>query len=330
MIKKFFNPWLLFGLFGLLLLIGCTPANPQPQQRSVMLDLDVQLKPKESGTVVLNPSPIGKSGYAAGIIVTIDVIPQLGWVIEEWVGSVFNIEGNTAHIEMDESKSVVVMLTQTGTTSSDSSSQSSTDPKDQTIASIVERVRPSVVRIKRGGGTGSGFIFETDYPNAKALVMTNAHVVKEARNVDVIVNDSITVKGKVLGVNHDQDIAVVEICCGEFHAVEFGDAERIAEGSDVIAMGYPLGSYLPGAATVTSGIVSRNYFDDVWDNQWIIQTDAAINPGNSGGPLFSQSGLVVGMNSGGYDYSSSGRPVDNISFAISSVTLQLHLPTLVD
>jgi len=229
-----------------------------------MLNLDVQIKPKEAGTVVLNPSPIGKSGYAAGIMVTIDVIPQPGWVVEKWVGPVFNIEGTTAHVEMDESKSVVVMLTQTGTTSSESSSQSSTDPKDQTIASIVERVRPSVVRIKRGGGTGSGFIFETDYPNAKAFVMTNAHVVGDDRNVDVIVNDSITVKGKVLGVNHDQDIAVVEICCGEFHGVEFGDAERIAEGSDVIAMGYPLGSYLPGAATVTVGVVSRNYFDDRW------------------------------------------------------------------
>ena len=89
-----------------------------------MLNLDVQVKPKESGTVVLNPSPIGKSGYAAGITVTIDVIPQPGWVVEDWIGPVFSIEGTTAHVEMDASKSVVVLLAQTEATGSESASPS--------------------------------------------------------------------------------------------------------------------------------------------------------------------------------------------------------------
>jgi len=65
--------------------MGCNPVTPQPQPRSVMLSLDVQLIPKEAGTVVLNPSPIGKNSYVAGITVTIDVIPQPGWVVEEWI-----------------------------------------------------------------------------------------------------------------------------------------------------------------------------------------------------------------------------------------------------
>ena len=92
LIKRLFSPRLFFGLFGLLLLMGCNPVTPQPQPqsvqpqpRSVMLSLDVQLIPKEAGTVVLNPRPIGKNSYVAGITVTIDVIPQPGWVVEEWI-----------------------------------------------------------------------------------------------------------------------------------------------------------------------------------------------------------------------------------------------------
>ena len=61
LIKMLFSHRLFFVLFGLLLLIGCTSGSPQTQQQSVMLSLDVQLKPKEAGTIVLNPSPIGKS-----------------------------------------------------------------------------------------------------------------------------------------------------------------------------------------------------------------------------------------------------------------------------
>ena len=115
------------------------------------------------------------------------MISQPGWVIEEWVGPVFNIEGTTAHVEMDASKSVVVLLTQTGATGSESSSQSSTNPIAPTLADMMERIRPSVVLIRTSGGRprGSGLIFETDYPTATALVMTNAHVVGFARQFDV-------------------------------------------------------------------------------------------------------------------------------------------------
>ena len=86
-----------------------------------MLSLDVQLKPKEAGTVVLNPSPIGKDSYVAGITVTIDVIPQPGWVVEEWIGPVFDISGATAYVKMEvSSKSLVVRLTQTRAAGSES------------------------------------------------------------------------------------------------------------------------------------------------------------------------------------------------------------------
>ena len=75
--------------------------------------MDVQLIPKEAGTVVLNPRPIGESSYVAGTTVTIDVISQPGWVVEEWIGPVFDIVGDTGYVKMDvSSKSIVVRLTQ--------------------------------------------------------------------------------------------------------------------------------------------------------------------------------------------------------------------------
>lgn len=159
--------------------------------------------------------------------------------------------------------------------------------------------------------------------------MTNAHVVDYERNVYVIVNDSTTVKGEVLGVKRDQDLAVIEICCGRFQSLEFGDGENLSEGTDVFAMGYP--AETSGRASVTKGIVSRNFFDSAL-NRWEIQTDAALNPGNSGGPLLTISGEVVGINTHGVfarrNIEGTKTLGEGMGFAISQVTMEHHLPSL--
>ena len=90
-------------------------------------------------------------------------------------------------------------------------------------------------------------------------------------------------------------------------------------------MGYPLG--LPGEATVTKGIVSAIRYDE--DHQsLVIQTDAAINPGNSGGPMLSETGQILGINTFRREETQSGRPVDNVGFAIAAPTIQEQLHTL--
>ena len=85
----------------------------------------------------------------------------------------------------------------------------------------------------------------------------------------------------------------MQVCCGEFTVLDFGDAETLQVGSDLIAMGYSLG--LSGPATTTKGIVSgfREHTDS---DRRLIQTDAPINPGNSGGPLLDSNGNVIGVN----------------------------------
>ena len=90
-------------------------------------------------------------------------------------------------------------------------------------------------------------------------------------------------------------------------------------------MGYPLG--LPGEATVTKGIVSAIRYDESHQSL-VIQTDAAINPGNSGGPMLSETGRILGINTFRQEETQSGRPVDNVGFAVAAPTIQEQLHTL--
>ena len=188
---------------------------------------------------------------------------------------------------------------------------------------MIEDVRPSVVRIRTDKGSGSGVIFEVD--DDAALVLTNYHVIEDASDTQVEVNDSSTYSADILGTDSVRDLAVLRICCGDFHALSFGNVSELNPGDDVLAMGYPLG--LPGEATVTKGIVSAIRYDESHQSL-VIQTDAAINPGNSGGPMLSETGQILGINTFRREETTSGRPVDNVGFAIAAPTIQEQLHTL--
>ena len=154
-------------------------------------------------------------------------------------------------------------------------------------------------------GQGSGFIISTD-----GLILTNAHVVRDAKEVTVKLSDRREFAAKVLGTDAATDIAVLRIAAKDLPVVRLGDSRRIEVGDPVMAIGSPYGF----EQTATSGIVSakgRSLPNDAVVP--FIQTDAAVNPGNSGGPLFDGSGAVVGVNS--QIYSQSGG-FQGLSFAI--------------
>ena len=148
-------------------------------------------------------------------------------------------------------------------------------------------------------------------------------MVEGVSSVEVVVGDSLRFDAVVWGVDPANDIALLRICCGLFEALEWADQSEISEGDQAIAIGYPLG--IPGKASITSGIISAERYEF---GQWVIQTDAAINPGNSGGPLISSSGKVLGINTRKEFYSSDGRPVDGLGFAVSLKTIQSVLESL--
>lgn len=137
-------------------------------------------------------------------------------------------------------------------------------------------------------GLGSGFIISSD-----GLIMTNAHVVKDAKTVNVTLPDRRSFKAKVLGYDTKTDIAVLKIPATHLPTVRVGDPAQLQPGDWVLAIGSPYGFY----NTVTAGIVSAKSRSLPGDNMVpFIQTDVAVNPGNSGGPLFDTRGEVVGIN----------------------------------
>ena len=155
-------------------------------------------------------------------------------------------------------------------------------------------------------GMGSGFIISPD-----GLILTNAHVVREAKEVTVKLSDRREFTAKVLGSDTSTDIAVLRINATGLPVVRLGDARQLEVGDPVLAIGAPYGL----EQTATQGIVSAKGRSLPGDNTVVpfIQTDAAVNPGNSGGPLFDGSGAVVGINS--QIYSRSGG-FQGLSFSI--------------
>ena len=155
-------------------------------------------------------------------------------------------------------------------------------------------------------GAGSGFVIRSD-----GVVLTNNHVVENAKEITVTLSDKREYPAKVLGRDPKTDLAVLKIDAkGDLPAARLGDSDAIRVGDWVMAIGNPFGL----SNTVTAGIVSAKGrvigagpYDD------FIQTDASINPGNSGGPLFNERGEVVGINS--MIFSQSGGNV-GIGFAI--------------
>ena len=157
-------------------------------------------------------------------------------------------------------------------------------------------------------GQGSGFIISAD-----GLILTNAHVVRDARNVTVKLADRREFEASVLGVDPATDVAVLRIQADNLPAVQLGEPSQLAVGDYVLAIGSPFGF----EQSATSGIVSakgRSLPGDTYVP--FIQTDVAVNPGNSGGPLFDARGRVVGINSqiysrtGGYQGLSFAIPIE--------------------
>jgi serine protease Do len=154
-------------------------------------------------------------------------------------------------------------------------------------------------------GMGSGFIISSD-----GLILTNAHVVRDAKEVTVKLSDRREFAAKVLGSDTTTDIAVLRIAAKDLPTVRLGDPRSLEVGDPVLAIGAPYGL----EQTATQGIVSAKGRSLPGDAVVpFIQTDAAVNPGNSGGPLFDGGGAVVGINS--QIYSQSGG-FQGLSFSI--------------
>lgn len=194
-----------------------------------------------------------------------------------------------------------------------------------TLAPMIERVAPAVVNIATSGSVEVQsyrnpflddpffrrfFEMEPDQPQRRrtqsagsgvvvdaknGYIVTNAHVIENADEITVTLQDDRTFSAEVIGTDPASDIAVIKIDAPKLTAIELADSEKSRVGDFVVAIGNPFGL----GHTVTSGIVSalgrsglnRDNYED------FIQTDASINPGNSGGALVNLRGQLIGVNS---------------------------------
>ena len=188
---------------------------------------------------------------------------------------------------------------------------------------VIEKVNSSVVGVLvyangTASGSGSGVVYRVD--GKTAYIITNAHVVSGATDVQVVFSNKESVNATIVGSDTYSDIAVLKLTADfDMTAIKCGDSSLLDQGETVLAIGSPLG--IEYAGTVTQGIVSgidRTVSVDLNDDgqeDWdmnVIQTDAAINPGNSGGALVNMAGELVGITS----MKLSNTSVEGMGFAL--------------
>ena len=187
------------------------------------------------------------------------------------------------------------------------------DAYSRSVADVADLVGPAVCAVTVDGrGHGSGVVLSPD-----GLVVTNSHVVGEAKQVWLALPDTRRIGGRVLGIDPDTDLAVIKADGSDLPVARLGDSAGLRRGQIAIAIGNPLGF----ESTVTAGVVSAlgrslrsptgRPIEDV------IQTDAALNPGNSGGALAASSGEVMGINT------AMIAGAQGICFAVASNTVRL-------
>ena len=231
----------------------------------------------------------------------------------------------------DTTSNAVVVATSTASTEATTTPAVHTvsDSITSDVADLVERVRPSVVRINSSsstsssGGTGSGIILNKD-----GFILTNNHVVAGFDRFDVQLSDGTSAAAAIVGTDPGNDLAVIkaDIPADKLQPATFGDSDKLRAGESVIAIGNPFD--LEGS--VTEGIVSgigRTLTGNGRPLRQLIQADAAINPGNSGGALFNAAGEVIGITTA-IENPSGERVFVGIGYAVPSNVATRFLPQL--
>lgn len=208
------------------------------------------------------------------------------------------------------------------------------DQYSKTVVSASHKVSPAVVHIRiekplrrrgrRGPenptqpGAGSGFIISPE-----GFIITNSHVVTDALQYEVSLQDGRVFKGELIGNDPYTDLAVLRIYADQIQHVSFGNSDKLQVGQLAIAIGNPYGFEY----SVTAGVVSalgrtlRSNSGRLIDD--VIQTDASLNPGNSGGPLVNSHGEVIGINT------AIILPAQGICFAVAANTAQYIVSKLI-
>ncbi|MEM9337135.1 MAG: Do family serine endopeptidase [Bacteroidota bacterium] len=176
---------------------------------------------------------------------------------------------------------------------------------------------------RQSRGAGSGVVISSD-----GYIITNNHVIENASNIEVVLNDNRSYKANVIGVDKSTDLAVIKIEESNLQPISYGSSENIQIGEWVLAIGNPF----EFRSTVTAGIISakaRNIqiLQSRDRIESFIQTDAAVNPGNSGGALVNLNGELIGINTA---IASPSGAFAGYSFAVPSTLVKKVVNDLIE
>ena len=203
--------------------------------------------------------------------------------------------------------------------------------KEMSLIEIFDNSEAGVVRVNverseddaLPTGVGSGFVFDK-----KGHIITNAHVIEDAKKVVVTFLDGRSYNAEIIGSDEFTDIAVIKVNAdlALLHPLSLGDSSNLRVGEPIAAIGNPFGL----SGSMTSGIVSQLGrllpSGEGYSIPDVIQTDAAINPGNSGGPLLNMRGEIVGINTA---IQSATGEFTGVGFAVPSQTIAKIVPSLI-
>ncbi len=200
------------------------------------------------------------------------------------------------------------------------------DSKGDLVRSVYAAASPSVVSVRTGEGSGTGFLVDSD-----GTIVTNAHVVGDNSQVQVRFEDDGELHdARVLGVDASTDLAALKVDPGAASGVRplaLADSDDVVVGDSAVAIGYPLGLDRTATAGIVSGLGREIQAPNGFSIDKVIQTDAPINPGNSGGPLLNSKGQVIGVNSQ-IATAGGGNGSVGIGFAVPANTVENVLPQL--
>jgi S1-C subfamily serine protease len=199
------------------------------------------------------------------------------------------------------------------------------DNRGDLVRSVYAAASPSVVSVRTGSGSGTGFLVDSD-----GTIVTNAHVVGDSSQVQVRFDDKGSlVNADVLSVDTSTDLAALKVDSvpDGVQPLKLANSDQVQVGDTAIAIGYPLGLDRTATAGIVSGLERQISAPNGFSIDKVIQTDAAVNPGNSGGPLLNARGEVIGVNS---QIATAGGGEGNvgIAFAIPVNTVKQVLPAL--
>ena len=203
----------------------------------------------------------------------------------------------------------------------------------QSLVDLYRLVIPGVVNVQvlrrdvQGqveGGVGSGFVFDD-----RGHIVTNAHVVRDAEFVDVVLYDDTIVTAEVIGLDDDSDLAVVKIDlpADQLTSLPLANSDDVVPGQEVVAIGNPFGRQGSMTAGIVSAVGRTIPSLTPFSIPQAIQTDAPINPGNSGGPLLNLRGEVIGVNA---QIESTIRASAGVGFAIPANIVARVVPVLIE